>query len=59
MSGFYRGFTATCMKVIPATAILFICNNKIKTLIINEEERMAGFVKMPQSAADISQDKQS
>ena len=53
MTGFYRGFTATCLKVIPATAILFICNNKLKTLIINEDEGVGGFVKIPNNTVDL------
>lgn len=57
--GFYRGFTATCLKVIPATAILFICNNKLKTLIIEEEERVGDYVKLPNSPVDLSQKEQS
>jgi hypothetical protein len=51
--GFYRGFTATCLKVIPATALLFICNNNIKKLIMNEEELVGGFVKLPKSPVEI------
>ena len=52
MKGFYKGFTATCMKVVPSTAILFILNDKIKSFIMSEEELMSGFVPLSESSAD-------
>ena len=36
--GFYKGFGATCLKVIPATAVLFICNNKLKILMMEKDQ---------------------
>ena len=38
LAGFYKGFLATCLKIVPTTAILFVCNDKIKKLIMSEEE---------------------
>ena len=50
MRGFYKGFTATCMKVVPSTAILFILNDKIKSYLMSEEELMSGFVPLSDSS---------
>lgn len=50
--GFYKGFTATCMKVVPSTAVLFILNDKIKTLMLSEKELYRGFVPLADSSAE-------
>jgi hypothetical protein len=38
MKGFYKGFTATCLKVLPTSAILFLVNNEIRKRILPQEE---------------------
>lgn len=38
LAGFYKGFLATVLKIVPASAIIFVLNEKLKKLIIHEDE---------------------
>lgn len=58
MGGFYKGFLATCMKVIPTTAILFFLNDKIKKQLMSREELMSCCIPIA-SSSDSSEKNES